>query len=50
MYNEAIERLKKYAENFEVGDPKKEGEHRGSDDSTEETLKARLIDVFKNGT
>jgi aldehyde dehydrogenase (NAD+) len=29
MYNEAIERLKKYAENFEVGDPKKEGEHIG---------------------
>ena len=29
MYNEAIERLKKYTENFEVGDPKKEGEHIG---------------------
>ena len=29
MYNEAVERLKKYAENFEVGDPKKEGEHIG---------------------
>ncbi len=29
MYKEAIERLKKYAENFEVGDPKKEGEHIG---------------------
>ncbi len=28
MYNEAIERLKKYTESFEVGDPKKEGEHR----------------------
>ena len=29
MYNDAVERLKKYAENFEVGDPKKEGEHIG---------------------
>ena len=29
MYSEAVERLKKYAENFEVGDPKKEGEHIG---------------------
>ena len=29
MYNEAIERLKKYTESFEVGDPKKEGEHIG---------------------
>ena len=29
MYKEAVERLKKYAENFEVGDPKKEGEHIG---------------------
>ena len=29
MYHEAIERLKKYTENFEVGDPKKEGEHIG---------------------
>ena len=29
IYNEAVERLKKYAENFEVGDPKKEGEHIG---------------------
>ena len=29
MYSEAIERLKKYTENFEVGDPKKEGEHIG---------------------
>ena len=29
MYNDAIERLKKYTENFEVGDPKKEGEHIG---------------------
>ena len=29
MYNEAIEKLKKYTENFEVGDPKKEGEHIG---------------------
>ncbi len=29
MYNEAIERLKKYTETFEVGDPKKEGEHIG---------------------
>ena len=29
MYNEAVERLKKYTENFEVGDPEKEGEHIG---------------------
>ena len=29
MYEEAIERLKKYTESFEVGDPKKEGEHIG---------------------
>ena len=29
MYNEAIERLKNYTENFQVGDPKKEGEHIG---------------------
>jgi aldehyde dehydrogenase (NAD+) len=29
IYDEAIERLKKYTENFEVGDPKKEGEHIG---------------------
>ena len=30
MYKEAVERLKKYTENFEVGDPKKEGEHIGT--------------------
>ena len=29
MYDEAIDRLKKYTESFEVGDPKKEGEHIG---------------------
>jgi aldehyde dehydrogenase (NAD+) len=29
MYDEAIKRLKKYTENFEVGDPEKEGEHIG---------------------
>ncbi len=29
MYKDAVERLKKYTENFEVGDPKKEGEHIG---------------------
>ena len=29
IYKEAIDRLKKYTENFEVGDPKKEGEHIG---------------------
>ena len=29
MYNEAVERLKKYTENFEVGDPEKEGEQIG---------------------
>jgi len=29
MYNEAVERLKKYTSNFDVGDPEKEGEHIG---------------------
>ncbi len=29
MYDEAVERLKKYTESFEVGDPQKEGEHIG---------------------
>ena len=29
MYKEAVERLKKYTESFEVGDPTKEGEHIG---------------------
>ncbi len=29
IYVEAVERLKKYTESFEVGDPKKEGEHIG---------------------
>ena len=29
IYKEAIERLKRYTEKFEVGDPKKEGEHIG---------------------
>ena len=29
MYSEAVERLKKYTERFEVGDPEKEGEHIG---------------------
>jgi aldehyde dehydrogenase (NAD+) len=29
IYNEAVERLKKYAEEFKVDDPKKEGEHIG---------------------
>ncbi len=29
MYDEAIKRLKKYTENFEVGDPNKDGEHIG---------------------
>ena len=29
IYDEAIERLKKYTESFEVDDPKKEGEHIG---------------------
>ncbi len=29
MYKDAVERLKKYTENFKVGDPKKEGEHIG---------------------
>tara|TARA_B100001123_G_scaffold233029_1_gene261490 strand:- start:723 stop:2159 length:1437 start_codon:yes stop_codon:yes gene_type:complete len=29
MYKEAVEKLRAYAENFEVGDPKKEGDHIG---------------------
>ena len=29
IYKEAVERLKKYTENFEVGDPEKGGEHIG---------------------
>jgi aldehyde dehydrogenase (NAD+) len=29
IYNEAIKRLKKYAEEFKVDDPTKEGEHIG---------------------
>ena len=29
MYNEAVERVKKFANNMKVGDPKKEGEHIG---------------------
>ena len=29
IYKDSVERLKKYTENFEVGDPKKEGEHIG---------------------
>jgi aldehyde dehydrogenase (NAD+) len=29
IYNEAVERLKKYAEEFKVDDPTKEGEHIG---------------------
>ena len=28
MYNDAVERLKKYTEKFEVGDPKKVGDYR----------------------
>ena len=29
LYNEAVERVKKFANNMKVGDPKKEGEHIG---------------------
>ena len=29
MYDEAVERLRKYANNFKVGDPNKEGDHIG---------------------
>ena len=29
IYDEAIERLKKYATNFKVDDPNKEGDHIG---------------------
>ena len=29
MYDEAVQRLKKYADDFKVDDPNKEGEHIG---------------------
>ena len=47
MYNEAIERLKKYTENFEVGDPKKEGEHIGPVIS--ETQYNKIQSLIKKG-
>jgi len=47
MYNEAIERLKKYTENFEVGDPKKEGEHIGPVIS--ETQYNKIQNLIKKG-
>ncbi len=47
MYNEAIERLKKYTENFEVGDPKKEGEHIGPVIS--ETQYKKIQTLIKKG-
>ena len=47
MYNEAIERLKKYTEKFEVGDPKKEGEHIGPVIS--ETQYNKIQSLIKKG-
>ena len=47
MYNEAVERLKKYTENFEVGDPKKEGEHIGPVIS--ETQYDKIQSLIKKG-
>ena len=47
MYNEAVERLKKYTENFEVGDPKKEGEHIGPVIS--ETQYNKIQSLIKKG-
>ena len=47
MYNQAIERLKKYTEKFEVGDPKKEGEHIGPVIS--ETQYSKIQSLIKKG-
>ena len=47
MYDEAIQRLKKYTENFEVGDPKKEGEHIGPVIS--ETQYNKIQSLIKKG-
>ena len=47
MYSEAVERLKKYTEKFEVGDPKKEGEHIGPVIS--ETQYNKIQSLIKKG-
>ena len=47
MYDEAVERLKKYTESFEVGDPKKEGEHIGPVIS--ETQYNKIQSLIKKG-
>ena len=47
IYNEAIERLKKYTEKFEVGDPTKEGEHIGPVIS--ETQYSKIQSLIKKG-
>ena len=47
MYDEAVERLKKYTEGFEVGDPKKEGEHIGPVIS--ETQYNKIQSLIKKG-
>ncbi|MDC3036703.1 aldehyde dehydrogenase family protein [Candidatus Pelagibacter sp.] len=47
MYNDAVERLKKYTEKFEVGDPKKEGEHIGPVIS--ETQYNKIQSLIKKG-
>ena len=47
IYKEAIERLKKYTENFEVGDPKKEGDHIGPVIS--ETQYNKIQNLIKKG-
>ena len=47
MYKEAVERLKKYTESFEVGDPKKEGEHIGP--VVSETQYNKIQTLIKKG-
>ncbi len=47
MYNDAVERLKKYTEKFQVGDPKKEGEHIGPVIS--ETQYNKIQSLIKKG-
>ena len=47
MYNEAIERLKEYTEKFEVGNPRKEGEHIGPVIS--ETQYNKIQSLIKKG-
>jgi len=43
MYDEAIKRLKKYTENFKVGDPEKAGEHIGPVISENQYIKIQTL-------